>query len=417
MSRRHGAARAVSLLLLGALALSAVPSPVASAAGDPVRCRVRNTTQGTSSRFFRIVVALAEDGDHLRVRGRCHTRGAAIAKDLVITGVGEAPTLDGRGRYRVLRVRPGAVVTLRNLTLAHGVPRNYAQRGYLSGGGAVLNHGRLTLIDSVVTDNDAWFGAGIYNIGTLTLIRSRVSGHGWGGPRGEEGPIQGMGGGIYSTGTATLVDSVVTRNFTDYDGGGIKNTGTMTLRRSRVSGNGSNYGNPLGDPGSGGIVNTGRLILIHSRVSRNSGEEGAGIGNTGFLRLVASTVSENHSATGQGGGGGIYNGGRGTVIIERGSRVTGNDVRIGGGGGIFNRRGGTVIIGGGSRISGNSSETRGGGILNRGSLTLRDSVVTANTAGSVGGGIYNTSSGTTALHGSASVTGNDPNDCVGTSAC
>ena len=80
----------------------------------------------------------------------------------------------------------------------------------------------------MIENDEAYFG-GIYNIGTLTLIRSRVSDHGAGYPDEAGIPIQGMGGGIHNTGTATLVDSVVPNNITDYDGDGIKDTGTRTL--------------------------------------------------------------------------------------------------------------------------------------------------------------------------------------------
>ncbi len=199
----------------------------------------------------------------------------------------------------------------------------------------------------------------------------------------------------------------------------------MTLRRSRVSDNGSNYGAAGGEgPGSGGIVNTGTLILVDSRVTRNGGAQGGGIGNTGTVRLTGSTVSNNSSGTSTDGGGGIFNDRHGTVIVKGGSLVTGNHVsgQDSGGGGIFNSRGGIVVISGGSNVTANEagnvdSPNPGGGIMNRGSLTLRDATVTANTAHGQGGGIYNSASGTVTLRGSASVTGNTPDDCVGTPAC
>jgi hypothetical protein len=104
-------------------------------------------------------------------------------------------------------------------------------------------------------------------------------------------------------------------------------------------------------------------------------------------------------------------------MLEGGSRVTGNQASGSGGGGIFNARAGTVILRGGSRIADNAADTRGGGILNRGRLTLRHSTVASNTASDQGGGIFNSQSGTVALHAGSSVTGNAPDDCVGTPAC
>ncbi len=103
--------RAASFSLLAVVALTAMSASDASAGSSSTTCLVRNVTQGTSSRSFRVVVTLAHDGDRLEVRGICHPRGIEIDKDLVIRGIGAAPTLDGQARYRVLRIAKGAVVT------------------------------------------------------------------------------------------------------------------------------------------------------------------------------------------------------------------------------------------------------------------------------------------------------------------
>ena len=109
-------------------------------------------------------------------------------------------------------------------------------------------------------------------------------------------------------------------------------------------------------------------------MTRNSGSEGGGIGSAGTRRLTGSTVSGNSSKGVNSGDG------------------------CGQSGGVF-------------------TAASGGGILNRGSLTLRDSTVTANTATDRGGDIFNRASGTVTMRGSASVTGNTPDDCAGTPAC
>ena len=82
---------------------------------------------------------------------------------------------------------------------------------------------------------------------------------------------------------------------------------------------------------------------------------------------------------------------------------------------------GTAVVKG-SRIVGNRSYGVGGGIGNLGDLTLVDTVVRDNRASDVGGGIYDGGLdgdpvGTLTLDTASSVTGNTPDDCVGTPAC
>jgi nitrous oxidase accessory protein NosD len=197
-------------MVLGVVSTAGHTEPVAGAGDGP--CRVRNITRDTSGRSFERMIANARDGDRLRVRGTCASQ-VVIDKDLVIEGVGEA-TLDGERRGRVLRIRSGATVTLRNLVVTRGRPRNRLMQ---PSGGGIHNRGTLILVASRVTDNDrAYSGGGIYNGGTLVLRRSAVTGHGAGEP-----PIQGFGGGIYNTGTAYIRYSTVSSNVTDYEGSGI----------------------------------------------------------------------------------------------------------------------------------------------------------------------------------------------------
>jgi predicted outer membrane repeat protein len=356
---RHGTMRAASRILLGALAATALAAPAAQAASAAPPCRVHNVKQGTSSHNFRVVVTLAHDGDELRVRGTCTTRGIAIDKDLLIRGMSDRATLDGQGRYRVLRIRKGAVVTLRNLVITHGVPVQYPYPNFSAMGGGISNQGALALVDSRVTENHAYGGGGIYNVGTLNLIRSTISGHGNINPLNDGGdPLEGPGGGIWNTGTATLVDSTVSDNHSEHGGGGIYSTGRLRLQGSTVSGNTTSA--VSGD--GGGITNLGALTMVDSRVTGNRAADGLG--------------------------GGIFNGRRGSVSLRLGSSVTDN-----------------------------MSFRSGGGIFNRGTLAVRHSSVTGNIAGASGGGIRNTSTGTVVLDAAASVSDNTPDDCVGTPAC
>ncbi|MEV6841533.1 hypothetical protein AB0N17_45065 [Streptomyces sp. NPDC051133] len=61
-----------------------------------------------------------------------------------------------------------------------------------------------------------------------------------------------------------------------------------------------------------------------------------------------------------------------------------------------------------SRVTANTADTNGGGIFNVGTLTLTRSMLGHNTAGAQGGGIYN--DGTAQLRGSR-VVANTPDNC------
>ena len=91
-------------------------APIEAASGSS--CEVRNVTRGTTGHALKAMVRAAHEGDHLWVRGRC-VGDVVIGKDLTITGKGQA-VVSGLDRYRVLLIREGARVVLRNLTITQG---------------------------------------------------------------------------------------------------------------------------------------------------------------------------------------------------------------------------------------------------------------------------------------------------------
>lgn len=295
------------LALLCAAALAAASTTSVVAAGASTTCRVRNVTQGTRGGSFARMVKASHGGDRLRVRGSCTSRDVVIDHDLVVIGIDNA-VLTGRHLDRVVQVGRRATVTIRHLRLSQGLAS--------SGGAAIFNRGRLTLVhvivqrnfagnfaggianagdlvmrDSVVRRNRSWYAGGIANGGTVTLIRTRVTRN--------SGADQGDGGGIINGGTMTLVDSVVASNRTQMGPAGIKNDGTLHLVRSIVRDNRSDHLD-LDDNGGGGIQNSGDLVLTDSHVT----------GNSIMFRGI---------------GGGIFNfEGDGSVTLEGTSSVTGN---------------------------------------------------------------------------------------------
>jgi hypothetical protein len=249
------------------------------------------------------MVEKAEDGDELRVRGTCPGE-VVISADLVIRGMGDGPTISGRGRTRVVKVLGTATARLHDLLIRGGHHSGF--------GGGIVNFGALRLIDSTVRDNQALAGGGgIRNAarGRLRLVRSALlSNHATSLTKG------GVGGGLDNVGTGTVTNSTIADNGSEGSGGGIFNRGRLTLTSSIVRDNG-------GGEGDGGASNLGRLELIGSTVSGNGGFLAGGIGNGGRLSLVGTTVTGNDGFIGAGG---IENHADALVRIDGTSSVTGN---------------------------------------------------------------------------------------------
>ena len=172
-----------------------------------------------------------------------------LSKNLTLVGAGmgsdpgTATIFDGNLTHRVLFVDLGVTGTLRELTMTRGVD---------PAGGAMNNRGTMTLERVLVTGNvGAASASGIFNQGQLTLTDSIVRGN---APTGN-------GGGIFnaSVGDLTLVRSVIEQN-TAANGGGIYNfKGTIELKdNSQVTNNQATGGAGNG----GGIKNDGGTVIV-----------------------------------------------------------------------------------------------------------------------------------------------------------
>ena len=172
-----------------------------------------------------------------------------LDKNLTITGPGAAQlAVSGNQPSRLFEIGAGATVTLSGLTMENG----YDTSDY--GGGGLLNHGTLTLINSTVAGNSVDSavgnensdGGGLYNDGTLTLTNSTITGN-----------SAAEGGGLYNDGPLTLTNSTIAGNTATYGGGLFNssgdagNQGALTLKSTLLAGNGSG-GNCYFDSRSGG---------------------------------------------------------------------------------------------------------------------------------------------------------------------
>jgi len=123
-------------------------------------------------------------------------------------------------------------------------------------------------------------GAGIWNMGSLTLSQSSV--------RSNQAPSSGViasGGGILSSGVLTLNNSTVSENSAGF-GAGLSVSGIVTLNNTTVSGNQATAG-----IGGGGIrSSSATLVLNSSTVAENSGSPGGGIHQIGGSTQIRNTI-------------------------------------------------------------------------------------------------------------------------------
>ncbi|WP_018254616.1 autotransporter outer membrane beta-barrel domain-containing protein [Salinispora mooreana] len=229
--------------------------------------------------------------------------------------------------------------------------------------------------------------------GDLTLNKLRLTG----------GQTTGDGGAILVNpgGALTTNHSTITRNIADSTGGGIANNGTTRIKDSTISHNtSSNIG--------GGINSTGLLDIKKSEVKANTAFAGAGIVGFDTVRIEHSTITANHTQSGNVGGlfvatTGIITGSRishntameaGGLLTGFGAQLTlrsvtldGNTASAGRGGGLAINPSSSVVTEGGV-ITNNTATTEGGGIYSLGDLVSRNTAITNNQADQ-GGGVFN----------------------------
>lgn len=245
---------------------------------------------------------------------RAATGDLDITDDLTISGAG-APTtiIDGNHSDRVFDFRGGSTFTMNALTLRNGDV--LANNG--SGGAVYQQGGTLTINDSVITDNRAGYGGGLYPVAysTLLLNRSIVSNN----------TATSYGGGIcnFTLATTRISDSTVTGNAANR-GGGLFNSfhSSTTITGSTFSANTANYGGALHTEWGQGVVS-----LTNSTLSGNSAAiSGGGLDITrgdDTITLANVTMYGNRvTTTASAGGGGINS--VSTRFTVRNSLIAGN---------------------------------------------------------------------------------------------
>lgn len=195
-----------------------------------------------------------------------------ITGDLEIVGLSaDESVIHANGGDRVIEVRNGATLTLRDLGLTGGMAIDNGP------GGGLYNNGGTVLLERVsVNDNFAGTGGGIANhSGSLRVVASSITGNstiaggGGGGISNEadlvlenvtiSGNSTGSGGGILAQGgSATLTNVTLYSNIASGAGGGINSNGTaLTINNTILAGNRAEFGPNCGS----GVRSTGHNLL------------------------------------------------------------------------------------------------------------------------------------------------------------
>jgi hypothetical protein len=241
----------------------------------------------------------------------------------LIDGGSNTIILDGNNLTRVFNVTSNATsAEFRNITI---------RKGLVTGtGGGILNQGTLKLTNCTITNCSASSdGGGIFNNqGVLILTNCSISANTSGG----------NGGGIVSTGVSSLdlkLTNTVISNNTALDGGGIYVMGITQIFNSQIFSNAAtNNGGGIWSQNNllvrnsclysntavingGALHNTlGESKIINSTISGNrANQSGGGIANGsssngGTTNLYNCTVSNNtadYDASSDGNGGGLVN--------------------------------------------------------------------------------------------------------------
>jgi len=285
------------------------------------------------------------------------------------------------------------------VTLDGSIVRNGTNPSVTVGGGGVRVSGaaaQLTSInDSQIENNTAQLGGGVFvDDGTVTIN---------GLDNVELNTANVNGGGIHATNNATVVlsnNADVLNNAATSRGGGVYLNGASTLS---VTGAATFVGIAGQDNtatlGAGVFAEGGATVTVggSGAVSGNSGGFGAGIYGLGAGTTVRvnqdGTVSGNTATSN---GGGILVTLSALADLNAGADVTGNSA-TGWGGGIAVFSPATLDADGSNvapvLVSGNSAGTVGGGIWSSGASALDTVHIVSNTATAEGGGLYIPSTG------------------------
>lgn len=213
------------------------------------------------------------------------------------------------------------------------------------------------------------------------------------------------GGGVYTAGKFTMNAGTISGNDVPnrYAGGVLVsgNGAEFTMESGTLSGNKANYGGGVHISSSGTVTINGGTIG-----SGNTAFGGGGLSMSGGKFTIDAGVISNNTA--KYGGGAYITGGE--LIMNNGTKLSGNKANDGGDGGGVYLGGGKFTMNNTAALANNAAEGNGGGVfLNKGEFTMSGGSISSNTANKSGSCVYvgkEGGGGTMTLNGAVTITSN-----------
>ena len=257
-------------------------------------------------------------------------------------------SLNGNQEDTTLTVETSVPISIKNLKITGG-------KGVNGGGLYLENQSVVKLLDgTLITENEATSGGGVYNEGTLFMSGSAMIGKS----------------------TSTIATSSSYGNIATSSGAGIySNSGskiylgytswTSTSDNSPSELTGGVCGNYLSNSVSatangGGIYTQGQLYINSGNISYNYAINGAGIYTESNITMTGGTIKGNEGNT-SGDGGGVYVSKEKTFTMSGDSKILDNK-NMNEGAGIYLYYNNCKLVMKGGEISGNIAKTHGGAV-------------------------------------------------------
>lgn len=309
------------------------------------RCTLRAAVEETNALKGSDIIRLTAENYILKIPGTGEQYAATgdldILDNLSITGITPSRTIiDGAGIDRVFHItKSGLMLNLSQLAIIGGDALISKEKG-----GAIRNNGSTVNLKNVtVQDNVAVNGAGIFSeTGSTSIsnstIKNNISTGGGGGVLALAGSLFVSGshfdqnsssaGGAIASGDGSLCTinkTTFTNNISTDSGGALSCDGLCQVHESVFSGN-------VAELFAGAIINHRDFYISNSTIDSNEASlvHGGGIVNrAGNMTIMSSTISNN--ITPDGNGGGLFNEWEGSEIKIVNSTFSGNQAQFDGG--------------------------------------------------------------------------------------